>query len=71
MWLLSSFGYNTAADAVQTETALTGLRLLMSWIPALVAVVAAVVVSFYPLNSAKMQEIQAGLEARRSFSPDF
>ena len=71
MWLLSAFGYNTAAEAVQMESALTGLRMLMSWIPAAVALLSVVVVSFYPLNTVKMREIQAGLEARRAVSPDF
>ena len=65
MWMLAAFGYNTMAGAVQTETAILGLRILMSWIPALVAALAILVVWFYPLTKQKMAEVQAELSAKR------
>ena len=66
MWLLAAFGYDTTAGVVQTETAILGLRVLMSWIPALVAALAIVVVWFYPLTKQKMEGVQAELAAKRA-----
>ena len=66
MWMLAAFGYDTTAGAVQTETAITGLRILMSWIPAAVAALAILVVWFYPLTKQKMAAVQADLSARRA-----
>lgn len=66
MWILASFGYNTAEGAVQTEEALTGLNLLMSWIPAAVAVLAMVVVYFYPLTKKRVEEINEKLKPIRA-----
>ena len=65
MWMLAAFGYNTAAGAVQTETAILGLRILMSWIPAIVAGLAILVVWFYPLTKKKMEGVQMELAAKR------
>ena len=66
MWLLAAFGYNTIAGAVQTETAILGLRILMSWVPALVAALSILVVWFYPLTKKKMAAVQAELSTIRS-----
>ena len=65
MWMLAAFGYNTMAGVTQTETAILGLRILMSWIPALVAALAILVVWFYPLTKQKMAAVQAELSAKR------
>ena len=66
MWMLAGFGYDTAAGAVQTETAIMGLRVLMSWIPAAVATLAIIVTFFYPLTKKKMESVQAELAAKRA-----
>lgn len=66
MWILAAFGYNTAEGAVQTAEALTGLNLLMSWIPAAVAVVAIGVVYFYPLTKDRMLVINEKLKSVRN-----
>lgn len=66
MWMLAAFGYDTTAGVVQTETAITGLRILMSWIPAAVAALAILVVWFYPLTKQKMVGVQVELASRRS-----
>ena len=66
MWMLAAFGYDTTAGVVQTETAITGLRILMSWIPAAVAALAILVVWFYPLTKQKMAGVQVELASRRS-----
>ena len=65
MWLLAAFGYNTVAGAVQTETAILGLRILMSWAPAIVAALSILVVWFYPLTKQKMEGVQAELARKR------
>ena len=65
MWLLAAFGYNTLAGAVQTETAILGLRILMSWGPALVAAFSILVVWFYPLTKKKMEGVQRELAVKR------
>ena len=66
MWMLAAFGYSTVAGAVQTETAMLGLRILMSWVPAAVAALSILVVWFYPLTKKKMEGVQAELATRRA-----
>ena len=66
MWLLAAFGYQTAEGSVQTAEALDGLNLLMSFIPAAVAVLAMILIWFYPLTPSKMSEIETSLRDRRS-----
>ena len=66
MWMLAGFGYDTTAGAVQTEIAITGLRILMSWVPAVVAALSILVVWFYPLTKQKMAAVQTDLAARRA-----
>ena len=66
MWMLAAFGYSTVAGAVQTETAILGLRILMSWVPAAVAALSILVVWFYPLTKKKMAGVQTELAARRN-----
>ena len=66
MWMLAAFGYSTVAGAVQTETAIMGLRILMSWVPAAVAALSILVVWFYPLTKKKMEGVQSELAAKRS-----
>ena len=68
MWILAAFGYNTAEGAAQTEEALTGLNLLMSWIPAAVAVLAMIVVYFYPLTTKRVAEVDEKLKKIRAAS---
>lgn len=63
-WLLAWFGYNQDA-AVQTESAVLGVRLMMSWFPAISCVLAVVGMMFYPLSEKKVKEITVELEARR------
>ena len=65
MWLLAAFGYNTIAGAVQTETAIMGLRMLMSFVPAAIAALAVFIVWFYPLTKKKMEGVQVELAEKR------
>ncbi len=63
--ILAVVGYNTAANAIQTESALVWVKALMSFVPAAVAVCALFFIAIYPLTTNKMKEIQTQLKARR------
>ena len=65
LWLLAAFGFNTAEGAVQTDSAIEGLRLLISWVPAGIAALSAVFISFYPLTTKRMKEINSVLKDMR------
>lgn len=65
LWILAAFNYNTGANVVQSSHALTGLNLMMSWIPAAGCAIAAVAVIFYPLGEKKMKEITSKLNVKR------
>ena len=71
LWLLSGFGYVTdqaqlSAGVLQPDGALQCLWWLMSFIPAAVALLAVVVVWFYPLTTERIEEINAELRKVRS-----
>ena len=59
--LFDAFGLVPNA-AMQTDTALLGMRLTMSYIPAAIAGIMALVIWIYPLTTAKMKEISLELE---------
>jgi GPH family glycoside/pentoside/hexuronide:cation symporter len=73
LWLLSGFGYVTdleqlKAGVVQPDEALTMLRLLMSFIPAVVALISMCVVWFYPLTTERIAEINEELKKVRGMA---
>ena len=49
----------------QTSEAIKGLRYLISWIPALIAILSAIFIFFYPLTTKRMKEINSKLEETR------
>ena len=65
LWLLAAFGFNTAEGAVQTDSAIEGLRLLISWVPAIIAALSAIFIFFYPLTTKRMKEINSKLKESR------
>ena len=65
LWILSAIGYDTAESAIQTSGAITGLRSMISWIPALGAVISLIAIMFYPLTDKMIKEIQQALSERR------
>ncbi len=70
LWLLSAFGYVTyeldkGLEITQTAQALDGLRYLMSYIPAAVALFGAFILIFYPLTTSRMASIDSQLRASR------
>ena len=62
-WLLAYFGFE--ANTVQTIEAQTGIRLMLSWLPAIGAFLSVVLISFYPLTENKLEEVTTSLELKR------
>lgn len=62
-WLLGYYGFK--ANIVQTETAQTGIRLMMSIFPAVGTILSVVFISFYPLSERKIAEIMVKLQHSR------
>lgn len=65
MWILAAVGYNTAEGAIQTENAINGLNMLMSFVPAGVAALSLFFILIYPLTTKKMHEINTKLKVQR------
>ena len=63
-WLLGYFGFQ--ANEVQSEEAIHGIKLFLSWLPAVGTVLSVIFISFYPLSESRMKDITAELEKRRS-----
>jgi len=62
--VLGAFHYN-GQDAVAIKGSIPGIIMLMSWIPALITIVAAALMLLYPLNQKKLDEITLELNDRR------
>ena len=65
-WLLAYFGFQ--ANAVQTEEAIHGIKMFLSFLPAVGTVLSVVFISLYPLSESKMKEISVELNEKRSKS---
>lgn len=65
--ILNAVGFDEAR-ALQDESTLFWLRLLFSWIPAVLMVMSALFLWRYPLSEARLKEIQAELAARETGS---
>jgi GPH family glycoside/pentoside/hexuronide:cation symporter len=63
--VLGAYHYN-GQDSQSIAGAIPAIKMLMSWIPSIIAIVAAAVMALYPLNQSKMDDINAELDARRS-----
>jgi GPH family glycoside/pentoside/hexuronide:cation symporter len=66
-WLLAGVGFQP--NVAETPQVLHGLVLLMSLIPAAIAVVYLVLVFYYPLNEKRLAEIESDLHVRRASTP--
>ena len=62
--ILAAYHYD-GMDQVAIQGAIPGIIMLMSWVPAIVAGIAAIVMALYPLNQTKMDEITIELNQRR------
>jgi GPH family glycoside/pentoside/hexuronide:cation symporter len=63
-FILSAFHYN-GQDESTIAGAVQGIVMLMSWIPAIIALIAAGLMTFYPLDQKKMDAITIELNNRR------
>ncbi len=61
-FILSLFGF--VANQAQSDMSITGIRLMFSVFPAVLATAGVVAVYFYPLKDAKVAEIERELQAR-------
>ncbi|MDO4164477.1 MAG: glycoside-pentoside-hexuronide (GPH):cation symporter [Bacteroides sp.] len=64
-FLLSGFGYVSGASAVQSESAIQGILLSASLIPAITFSVGVVALYFYPITKQYNEQMQAELKIRR------
>ncbi len=62
--LLALFHY--VPNQAQTPEAVTGIKLLFSVIPAVLSLIYGLILLFYPINEAKLLEIEADLKARKA-----
>ncbi|WP_343308261.1 MFS transporter [Chitinophaga niabensis] len=62
-WLLEYFGFK--ANVVQEEDVQTGILLMLSFLPAIGALLSIICIALYPLTEEKITEISTDLEARR------
>lgn len=62
--VLGFFHYN-GQDTAAVAGAIPGIKMLMSWIPAVIALLAAALMTLYPLTQSKMDEITIELNDRR------
>jgi glycoside/pentoside/hexuronide:cation symporter, GPH family len=64
MTLFSWFGF--VANELQSASSMMGIKLGMSLVPGVIALLAAVLLFFYPLNDQKVQQIASELEIRKN-----
>ena len=64
-FVLAAFHYD-GQDAISIQHAVPGIIMLMSWIPAVIVLIAAGLMSMYPLDQRKLNEITKELNKRRA-----
>lgn len=62
-WLLAFFGFK--ANAVQSAETINGIKMFLSWLPAIGTVLSVIFISMYPLSEKKMHEVVTQLKAKR------
>lgn len=62
-WLLGFFGFQ--ANVVQSEEAISGIKMFLSFLPAIGTILSVVFISMYPLTENKMKDITTELEHKR------
>jgi len=67
-WLLGYYGFK--ANVVQTETAQNGIRMMLSFFPAIGTLLGVGFMMIYPLNEKMMEKISAELAAFRGKKDD-
>lgn len=67
-WLLGYFGFE--ANQVQEGSTLTGIKLFLSFLPAIGAMLSVVFIGFYPLSEQKMKAIEKKLMVKKGAAND-
>ncbi|MDY0098131.1 MAG: MFS transporter [Bacteroidales bacterium] len=67
-FVLAAFNYD-GQNAESIQGAIPGIVMLMSWIPTVIALIAAGIMTLYPLNQMKMDTITKELNRRRAGEP--
>ena len=62
-WLLAYFGFR--ANEVQSVEAIHGIKMFLSWLPAVGTVLSVIFISMYPLSEKRMKEVTSELEKKR------
>ena len=62
-WLLGFFGFQ--ANAIQSEEAISGIKMFLSFLPAVGTILSVVFISMYPLTEKKMKDITTELACKR------
>jgi glycoside/pentoside/hexuronide:cation symporter, GPH family len=65
-WLLGLFNYVPNSDAVQTESAIQGTKMLVSIFPAIPFLIGAALLFFYEINKKMEVQIETDLKERRN-----
>ncbi|MEN5434759.1 MFS transporter [Sphingobacterium faecium] len=63
-WLLGYYGFQ--ANQLQSQETISGIKMFLSFFPAVGTVLSIIFISFYPLNEQKMQAISVELDKRRN-----
>jgi GPH family glycoside/pentoside/hexuronide:cation symporter len=69
LWMLAAFGYvapGGVESVVQPESAIFGMKLLISLLPAAACLIAVIGMIFYPLSDKRVKEIAEELEVKRN-----
>ena len=64
-FVLSAFGYDGLNDA-SIPAAMPGIKMLMSWIPALFTIPVVIFLLWYPLSSVKLEHMAKALNQLRN-----
>ncbi|MFA6677644.1 MAG: MFS transporter [Bacteroidales bacterium] len=62
-WLLAAFGFK--ANTIQSSETINGIKMFLSFLPAVGTLISAICISLYPLSENKMEKINLKLEQRR------
>lgn len=62
-WLLAFFGFE--ANTAQSEQTISGIKMFLSFLPAVGTILSVVFIAFYPLSETRMREITTELETKR------
>lgn len=61
-WLLAYFGFR--ANEVQSVEAIHGIKMFLSWLPAVGTVLSVIFISMYPLSEKRMKEVTSELRRK-------